>query len=319
MKNFIQHFLTKNKERLTKLLKVFSGIFISLVIAGTGFAFSFIVRPTDKETKVEIQTIVEPGTTIELAEEQIPAVIETDEGEIEVALPTVEAVDSANITGLLECPEGEEECGMGAFIYAPTETPQDFAEYTLGGCYDTDFSFNEQCWDYGDLFWQNYAGRRLSTCGKGGAKNAIEDGCWQINAGDSFEMVWDPTTLQYGDFVVFDNGTWGHLGMAVGKYNNGYIALQGQNQGGTLCSGSTMGGRVNVINISLKHFAGAFRPRTYIPAPEPEPELPATSAGFAIFSHVNRFFSDRKSRNEISIVENRKCLICILNPYMKKS
>ena len=256
--------MTKNK-----ILKLLAGVGLSLVIAGTGFGFSFVVRPAGEEEK---NTVVELSANIELSKTQVPAIIETAEGEIEVDLPTVEAVDSANVTGLLECQEDEVECGMGAYSYAPTETPQAFAEYTIGNCYNTDGSFDEQCWDYGDLFWQNYAGRRLSTCGSGAAKGTIVDGCWQINAGDDFEMVWDAKDLQYGDIAVFDNGTWGHLGFVVGAYNNGYIALQGQNQGGGLCPGSTMGSRVNVINISLKHFAGAFRPKAYIkPEPEPEP------------------------------------------------
>jgi hypothetical protein len=63
--------------------------------------------------------------------------------------------------------------------------------------------------------------------------------------------------------------------MALGSYNNGYVALLGQNQGGYACDGG--GQATNIINISLKDFAGAFRPKTYEkpdpePTPEPEPE-----------------------------------------------
>ena len=265
-----------NKFSWRNLLKILAGVGVTVGLVGGGYALNFAVRPEVGEDGKE-KTVIEIQASIELAEEHVPATIETDEGEIEVDLPTVIAVDSANVTGLVECPEGETECGLGAFIYAPTETPQAFAEYTLGGCYNTDGVYDEQCWDYGDLFWQNYAGRRLSTCGTGAAKGTIQDGCWQINAGDEFVMVWEPENLQYGDLAVFDNGTWGHIGFVVGSFNNGYIALQGQNQGGGLCPGSTMGGRVNVINISLSHFAGAFRPKAYI-KPEPTPEvLPDTS------------------------------------------
>ena len=265
-----------NKFSWRNLLKILAGVGVTVGLVGGGYALNFAVRPEVGEDGKE-KTVIEIQASIELAEEHVPATIETDEGEIEVDLPTVIAVDSANVTGLVECPEGETECGLGAFIYAPTETPQAFAEYTLGGCFNTDGVYDEQCWDYGDLFWQNYAGRRLSTCGTGAAKGTIQDGCWQINAGDEFVMIWEPENLQYGDLAVFDNGTWGHIGFVVGSFNNGYIALQGQNQGGGLCPGSTMGGRVNVINISLSHFAGAFRPKAYI-KPEPTPEvLPDTS------------------------------------------
>ena len=253
------------------LLKVLAGVGISIGLVGTGFGLNFAVRPETGEDGKE-KTVIEVSASIELAEKHVPAVLETDEGEIEVDLPTIEAVDAPNVTGLVECPEGETECGLGLYIYAPVETPQAFAEYTLGGCFDTDGVYNEQCLDYGDLFFQNYAGRRLSTCGTGAAKGAWEGDCKYVNAGTEFALVYDAEELQYGDWLIFDNGTWGHVGMAVGTYNNGYIALQGQNQGGGLCPGSTMGGRVNVINISLSHFAGAFRPKAYI-QPEPTPEI----------------------------------------------
>jgi surface antigen len=215
--------------------------------------------------------------------------IEYGQGEIKAdgeVIPTVEEVDS---TGLqvnpedeapLDCPEGE-ECGRGAsYPYVDTTTPQAFLNATLGGCYDVDGRYNEQCWDYAALFFLNYAGRTFSTCGTGAAKGAFADGCWQKNAGNEFVMIWDANQLQPGDIVGFNSGTYGHVGMAAGYYNNGYITLEGQNQGGGLCPGSTMGARTNIINISLKSFAGAFRPKTYIkpeptppsPAPEPEPE-----------------------------------------------
>lgn len=200
------------------------------------------------------------------------------EGEI---IPTVESVDA---TGPqvnpedetpAECPEGE-ECGRGAaYPYVDTSTPQAFINATLGGCYNIDGYYDEQCWDYAALFFLNYAGRTFYTCGTGAAKGAFANGCWQKNAGNEFVFITDPTVLQPGDIVGFNNGTFGHVGIATGYYNNGYITLAGQNQGGGLCPGSTMGARVNIINISLKHFAGAFRPKSYIkpePTPEPTPE-----------------------------------------------
>ena len=269
----------KNKKfDWRKLLKVFAGVGVSVGLVGAGFGLNFAVRPEKQEDGTE-KTVIEVSASIELAETHVPAIIETDEGEIEVDLPTVQAVDAPQASGLIQCPEGESDCGLGLYIYAPTGTPQEFADYTLGGCYNTDGVWDEQCWDYGDLFFQNYAGRRLSTCGTGSAKGTWEGDCKFVNAGDEFALVYDAKDLQYGDWVVFDSGTFGHIGMAVGSYNNGYIALEGQNQGGGLCEGSTMGGRVNIINISLAHFAGAFRPKAYI-QPEPVPDvIPDTSHG----------------------------------------
>ena len=94
--------------------------------------------------------------------------------------------------------------------------------------------------------------------------------CKEYNAGDEFELIYDAKNLQTGDWIIFSSGEYGHVGMAMGSYNNGYISLLGQNQGGTACDGG--GAATNIINISLKSFVGAFRPKTYIkPEPKPEP------------------------------------------------
>lgn len=260
-----------------KLKAILKYLALTIIAVGAGFGLNFAVRPTENGG-----TVIEVSASIELSEKQVPATLETADGDVEILeLPTVEAVDSGNITSLVDCAEGEEECGLGKFIYAPTETPQAFKDYTYGGCWDTDGSYNEQCFDLGDLFWQNYAGRRLTTCGTGAAKGTWAGDCKFTNAKDDFTLVYESTQLQAGDWVVFNNGTWGHIGMALGGYNNGYVALLGQNQGGPLCPGSTMGGATNIINISLKNFAGAFRPNSYIipdpePEPTPEPEKPVS-------------------------------------------
>lgn len=184
-------------------------------------------------------------------------------------IPTVEEIDAEGPVmddkaddeqATVECPEGE-ECGLGAYIWAPTETPSAFKNYVLGKCLNTDGAYGAQCWDEADVFWQNVASRRAQTCGTGAAKGMIQDGCWQKNAGDEFIMIWDATQLQAGDWVIFTNGKWGHVGMALGTYNNGYVTLLGQNQGGTPCPGGGSAG--NIVNISLKNFGGAFRYKKY--------------------------------------------------------
>ncbi len=207
--------------------------------------------------------------------------VEYGQGEIKVEGETIPTVESVDATGPqvnpedetpTDCPEGE-ECGRGAaYPYVDTSTPQAFLNATLGGCYDVDGHFNEQCWDYAALFTLNYAGRTFYTCGTGAAKGAFADGCWQKNAGNEFVFTTNPADIIPGAIVGFNNGTFGHVGVATGYYNNGYVTLAGQNQGGRLCPGSTMGARVNIINISLKYFAGAFIPKSYIPKPEPKPE-----------------------------------------------
>ena len=140
--------------------------------------------------------------------------VEYGQGEVKVdgeEIPTVESVDASGQQvnpedeTPEECPEGE-ECGRGAaYPYVDTSTPQAFINATLGGCYDVDGHYNEQCWDYAALFTLNYAGRTFYTCGTGAAKGAFADGCWQKNAGTEFIFTTDPRDIIPGAIVGFNN------------------------------------------------------------------------------------------------------------------
>lgn len=256
----------ENKQggRLKSILLLAASVVVAM-LAGAGIDLA--VRPT-KDGDV----VVEASYSIELSESQVPAEIETEDGAVEVIeAPTVEAVDGNQLVE--ECPEGEEECGLGLFIYAPTETPTAFKDYVIGHCYNTDGAYGAQCWDLADMYWQNYAGRRFSTCGTGAAKGSWN--CKEYNAGDEFALITDPTQLQAGDWVIFGSGMYGHVGMALGGYNNGYVALLGQNQGGSACEQG--GSAANIINISTKSFVGAYRPKSYIKEePKVDPIIPIT-------------------------------------------
>ena len=256
------------RENIKKIIAAI--VILVLGVFGGAVGKTVLTVETNDEGKTVVK--IESENQIELSTESVPTEIETADGVIEtIDAPTVESVDTGNIAA--ECPEGE-ECGQGRYIYAPTETPQAFKDYTIGQCWNTDGYYGAQCWDLGDLFWQNYAGRNLSTCGTGAAKGIWN--CKEQNAGDEFELITDSAQLQVGDWVIFNNGTYGHVGMALGGYNGGYVALLGQNQGGYACEGG--GSSTNIINISLKSFAGAFRPKSYIkPEPQPEPTPVADS------------------------------------------
>lgn len=252
----------------SKIIFSIIGLILSwLAVFGLTAHFSIKTDTTTEENpKIEITG----DYKIELSKAQVETILETEDGNIEViSAPTVERVENNQV----KCDEGE-ECGLGRYIYAPTGTPWEFKDFTLNKCWDTDGYYGAQCWDLGDLFWQNYSGRNLSTCGTGGAKGAWL--CKEQNAGNEFDLIYDKTQLQAGDWIIFNGGQWGHVGMALGGYNNGYVALLGQNQGGASCEGG--GQSTNIINISLKDFAGAFRPKTYEkPSPEPTPTpLPIT-------------------------------------------
>lgn len=256
------------------LVAILAAVLLAIAVIASAVVLSTTVKNggsakieySDENKKASI-TIGEDDITNEESEEY--GLGEAGE-EVEIDdIPTVEEIDAEGPSvdtsagegvSLVDCPEGE-ECGLGAFIYAPTETPSAFKNYTLGKCLNTDGAYGAQCWDLADVFWQNVSGRRAQTCGTGAAKGMIQDGCWQANAGNEFIMVWDPTQLQAGDIVIFTNGTWGHVGMALGGYNNGYITLLGQNQGGGYCQGG--GSSTNIVNINLKNFGGAFRYKKY--------------------------------------------------------
>lgn len=267
---------------------------VALILVGLGTAGVVnIIHNNDGSMEVKTETIIEKAeieysqdplpATVTIGDEQIEGV-ETGQGAIGeeatvetvngYSIPTVEAVESSGpVTdeNKAECPEGE-ECGRGAgYPSLDVSSPQAFANQTLGVCLDVDGYYGAQCWDSMSAFFYNYAGRVLQTCGTGAAKGTIADGCWQQNAGNEFTMIWDPTQIQAGDIAVYSTGQWGHIGMAMGDYNNGYFTLLGQNQGGAACPGGGAAG--NIINLSTRDFIGAFRPNIYIkPAPAPEPE-----------------------------------------------
>lgn len=216
----------------------------------------------------------EPTITIKYSETTVPTVIETDDGELEtIDAPTVEFVDSEVVTK--ECQEEDGCLGQGAgseLPYLDISTPTTVMDSLLGHCVDFDGWYGSQCVDPFAYFHYLYTGRWLSTNGTGAAY-----GLWDArdynNSGNEYELIYSAYDIQPGDWVIFHNGVYGHVGMALGGYNNGYIALLGANQGGSACQGG--GAVVNIINMSLASFSGAFRPRIYIqpePSPEPTPE-----------------------------------------------
>lgn len=268
---------TKIKNLLPKLAKHWPavvGIAGSVLIGAVlGGGITNITIQKDENGKTNV--VVENSFQMELSEEQVPTEIVTADGTIQtIDAPTVEAIDDGEAAQ-----EIMKDAGRG--WYVDISTPETFKSAIYGQCVDYDGAYGSQCYDTAALFWENSAGRWLSTCNTGAAKgtwNGDNGNCKYYNAGDDFALITDPTQLRPGDIVVFNTGTWGHIGMALGYYNNGYIALLGTNQGGTPCSGG--GSTANIINISLKDFAGAFRwhgyDHLYEQPVEPEPTIPIT-------------------------------------------
>lgn len=272
----------KNSKKTTKKKsinifkwRIIACLLLSIVLGG---GVSLVVFLNNQGIEIKFTS------NYELSPDQKPAQIEYGLGEITEEIPTVEYVESTSPVVEIsetECPESE-ECGRGA-VYPSLDisTPQAFANEVLNQCINVDGYYGSQCWDLMAAFWYNYTGRTLTTCGTGAAKGAIADGCWQINAGDEFEMIWNKEDVKDGDIAFYSTGQWGHTGMAMGSYNNGYFTLLGQNQGGASCPGG--GGAANIINLSTRDFIGAFRPKIYI-EPEPTP-IPVSNC---VLWHVER-------------------------------
>lgn len=233
------------------------------------------------------------NATIEYSEEAQPAMVEDDLGEIveEEAIPTVEEVDGGKFedetTGVSTL-EGDYE-DLGAAIETfDVSSPVAFRNATLGKCVYSNNKWGAQCVSLSRSFWWSYAGRDVSTCGTGMAKGMMN--CAEQNAGDDFEIYWADAkwNIQAGDWLIFDGGQYGHVGMALGPVSNGYVALLGENQGGSPCEGG--GAATNIINISIKNLIGYYRPKAYIkPAPEPEPTpepTPKPEDGKVTYSYV---------------------------------
>ena len=218
---------------------------------------------------------------IEYSEEEYPVYLENDMGEVVETtdfngeeIPTVDEVDGGLFedenTGL-SMSDGEYE-DLGAVVETfPTNTPEAFRDATLGKCVRAGNRFGSQCVSLSRSYWYSYANRDVSTCGTGMAKGMMK--CADQNAGNDFVVYWadSKSKIQAGDWLVFDGGQYGHVGMALGPVTNGYVALLGENQGGRPCEGG--GAATNIINMNINNLIGFYRPKAYI-KPEPKPTKP---------------------------------------------
>lgn len=243
---------------------------IALVVA---IALAIVGAITGASVNINIEN-EKYNASIKYSEEPQPAYVEDDKGEIvqEEAIPTVEEVDGGKFedeTTGVSTVEGEYE-DLGWSEWYPTETPQAFRNATLGKCIIANNYYGAQCVSLSRVFWWSYANRDVSTCGTGMAKGMMN--CAAQNAGNDFDIYWKDSAwkIQAGDWLIFNGGQYGHVGMALGGVTNGYVALLGENQGGSACQGG--GAATNIINISIKNLIGFYRPKAYNkPAPQPTP------------------------------------------------
>jgi len=253
------------KEKISALL-------VALLLAGVAVATGATVNIRIEQDKYE--------ASIQYSAEQKPAVIEGDLGETEEtdnvngeAIITVEEIDGGKFQDIdtgVSMVDGQ-YYDLGWAETYDVSSPQAFKNDTYGKCIYANNYYGAQCVSLSRVFWWSYADRDVSTCGTGMAKGMMN--CYEQNAGDDFEVYWKGSaySIQAGDWLIFDGGQYGHVGMAMGPVVNGYVALLGENQGGKPCDGG--GAATNIINISIKNLIGYYRPKAYIiPEPEPEPE-----------------------------------------------
>lgn len=263
------------KIKSSKIVKAVLAVLAGLLLgAGIGVPIAVNVKPSEdgKEVKIEYTTVIKDGE-ITLSPEQVPAVVEEGDVLVEKSLPTVEEIDGGELINE-ETKEKLNDVSMAHGAAYDTSTWKAFVAGTTDKCVIEGNIFGAQCVSLAQAFWTNYAGRAVSVCGTGAAYGIWQ--CADYNAGDEFVKIENPAEILPGDWIITSGGQWGHVAMAVGPYNNGYVAVYGENQGGTPCSQG--GSQPNVINLSMKTFLGAFRPKSYVVQPEPEPVLvPDTS------------------------------------------
>lgn len=262
----------KQKVSYRKYLVSILVILIAL-LGGTGVSI-FI----NNNGEVHIDTSVVAPNYV-LSEEQVPATMEDDLGEIVETteyegeeIKTVEEVDGGlfeDATTGLSTVEGDYD-DLGWSETYNVSSPEAFRNDTIGKCIIANNRYGAQCVSLARVFWWSYANRDVSTCGTGMAKGMMK--CADQNAGNDFVVYWKDSAskIQAGDWLVFDGGQFGHVGMALGSVNNGYVTLLGENQGGHSCGQGVGGAATNIINISVKNLIGFYRPKAYI-KPEPKP------------------------------------------------
>ena len=264
------------KKKATKKSHKFSKFNLSLYFILGFLCLALIgIGVTIKINSETGEVIINPVT---YSEEQIPAFIEDDKGEvIEIeGIPTVEEVDGGLFedkdTGLSTA-EGEYE-DLGWSETFNVSSPEAFKNDTLNKCIYANNKYGAQCVSLSRVFWWSYADRDVSTCGTGMAKGMME--CAEQNAGDDFLIFWadSKSEIQAGDWLVFNGGRYGHVGMALGGLHDGYVTLLGENQGGAYCDGG--GAATNIININIKNLIGFYRPKAYVKPPKPTPVAPDT-------------------------------------------
>lgn len=240
-------------------------VFVLLAI-GLHNKFNGINNQIVNEEAIEAPNVSTAEVNYEISETPVPGYIQDDQGGIteDASIPTMEEVDGGQFedkdTGV-SVTEGQYD-DLGWSETYDVSSPEAFKNATLNRCIIANNIYGAQCVSLARVFWWSYADRDVSTCGTGMAKGMMN--CYELNAGTDFDVYWSDSVddIQAGDWLVFNGGQYGHVGMALGPVINGYVTLLGENQGGHYCEGG--GSATNIINLNIKNLIGFYRPKAYI-------------------------------------------------------
>lgn len=153
--------------------------------------------------------------------------------------------------------------GNGANTYPTLQSWKN--AFPVGSVVLADNAYGAQCWDYAAGFWKAQTGRTLST---GVLANGQPTGMvkhsydWAnvraYNMGSEFDNVTSWNNVQPGDWLFFNNGTYGHVAMAVSSPNSsGQITVWDQNTTGIPYPAG--GAAIAERTITSANFIGALR------------------------------------------------------------
>lgn len=239
------------KDKIKSVVKLIAPFLIALL---SGLCITIGVKTEDNGYELKITYSDEPPIVSLL-------------GDVEEEVLTIEDIDGGgNFQDITNIENGEPAVyyELGSMEEVNTSSPEAFRDSTFGRCITANNYYGAQCVSLARAFWWDYAGFDVSTCGTNLAKGMMN--CADENAGDKFKVIWNVEEIQDGTWIVLDGKTTGHVCMAMGTPENGYVKCLGENQGGHSCDGIG-GSATNIINISLKNFIGGYTPIDYIEVP----------------------------------------------------